>query len=110
MDHIPIEKENIPYQFEISLGNELFTLEVNYNEVHDFFSLDLIRSGEVLVYGAKLVYANPVFASIEDERFPLPLITPLDESGRETAVTWDNLGVTVFLAYGEEESEAALYE
>lgn len=105
MEYIPIEKENIPYQFDISLGNEIFTLEVNYNESHDFFALDLIKDGEVLVYGAKMVYGNPVFAGIEDERFPVPLITPIDESGRETSITYENLGETVFLAYGEEENE-----
>ena len=104
MEFIPIEKENIPYQFDISLGNEIFTLEVNYNEAHDFFTLDLIKDDEVLVNGAKLVYGNPVFGGIEDERFPVPVITPLDESGKETDLTYDNLGVIVFLSYGEEET------
>lgn len=37
MEYIPIEKENIPYQFDIELGADLFTLEVNYNERFDFF-------------------------------------------------------------------------
>ncbi|WP_390955204.1 phage baseplate plug family protein [Paenibacillus melissococcoides] len=35
----------------------------------------------------------------------MPLIVPVDEAGRETAVTWGNFGETVFLAYGEGEGE-----
>lgn len=46
-----------------------------------------------------------MFAGIEDHRFPVPLIVPMDEAGRETAVNWDTLGETVFLAYGEGEEE-----
>ncbi|QVQ56271.1 hypothetical protein [Paenibacillus phage Pd_22F] len=30
MEYIPIEKENIPYQFDIALGVDIFTFEVNY--------------------------------------------------------------------------------
>ncbi|PZM62621.1 phage baseplate plug family protein [Paenibacillus dendritiformis] len=105
MEFIPIEKDSIPYQFDIALGVDIFTFEVNYNERFDFFTLDLMKDDQVLVQGVKLVYGVPVFAGIEDHRFPVPMIVPIDEAGRETAVTWDNFGETVFLAYGEGEGE-----
>lgn len=101
MEYIPIEKRNIPYQFDIALGVDIFTFEVNYNERFDFFTLDLMKDDQVLVQGVKLVYGVPVFAGIEDHRFPVPLIVPIDEAGKEKAVTWENFGETVFLAYGE---------
>ncbi|BFH11056.1 hypothetical protein WJ0W_007039 [Paenibacillus melissococcoides] len=105
MEFIPIEKDSIPYQFDIALGVDIFTFEVNYNERFDFFTLDLMKDDQVLLQGVKLVYGVPVFAGIEDHRFPVPLIVPVDEAGRETAVTWGNFGETVFLAYGEGEGE-----
>lgn len=105
MEYIPIEKENIPYQFDIALGVDIFTFTVNYNERFDFFTIDLMKDDQVLVQGVKLVYGVPVFAGIEDHRFPVPLIVPIDEAGRETAVNWDNFGETVFLAYGEGEGD-----
>lgn len=105
MEFIPIEKDSIPYQFDIALGVDIFTFEVNYNERFDFFTLDLMKDDQVLVQGVKLVYGVPVFSGIEDHRFPVPLIVPIDEAGKETAVTWENFGDTVFLAYGEWEGE-----
>ena len=34
--------------------------------------------------------------------FPALDLTPLDESGQEQAVTWENLGETVFLTVDDE--------
>lgn len=102
MEYIPIEKERVPYQFEIDLGNGIFVIEVNYNATFDFFTIDLYKDDEVLVLGAKLVYGVPLFAAFETSAFPIPLIKPYDLSGQEQTVSWDNLGETVFLFYGEE--------
>ncbi|WP_396631577.1 phage baseplate plug protein, partial [Lysinibacillus sp. D4B2_S17] len=50
-----------------------------------------------LVYGEKITYGVPFFSEIYDSRFPAPTIVPLDPSGKETRVSWDNLSETVFL-------------
>ncbi len=96
-EYIPIEKEQIPYRFEIELGAELFEMEVRYNDQHDFFTIDLFKNDDVLVYGEKLVYNVPLFIDVYDSRFPAPTIIPYDEAGLETDVTHENLSVTVFL-------------
>lgn len=96
-EYIEIEKALIPYRFEVELGAELFLIEIRYNELHDYFTLDLQKDGEVLVYGEKLVYAMPLFSEVFDSRYPAPAIIPLDESGKETRVTYENLNKTVFL-------------
>ncbi|EFV74426.1 hypothetical protein HMPREF1013_05306 [Bacillus sp. 2_A_57_CT2] len=97
-EYINIEKPLIPYRFEIELGAEIFELEIRYNEIGDYFTIDLIKDGEVLAYGEKIVYGEPLFSEIFDTRFPGPLIIPIDESGQETRVGYENLNVTVFLA------------
>lgn len=96
-EYINIEKELIPYRFEMEFGTELFEMAVAYNAVGDFFTIDLYKNSEALVYGEKVVYGVPLFAEVYDHRFPAPTIIPQDESGKENRVTWDNLNKTVFL-------------
>jgi len=95
--YIPINKEQIPYKFELRLGAELFTFEIQYNDTYDFFIIDLSKNGEVLVYGEKVVYGVPLFKDVEDLRFPVTLVKPKDISEQESQVTYENLGETVFL-------------
>lgn len=96
-EYIEIEKENIPYRFEIELGAEVFEFEIRYNDIGDYFTIDLYKDGEVLVYGEKIVYGVPLFSDYYNKSFPAPTIIPSDESGNESQVTFDNLNVTVFL-------------
>lgn len=96
-EYIEIEKELIPYRFEIELGVELFEMEINYNLGHDFFTIDLYKDEEVLVLGEKITYGVPLFEEVFDSRFPGPTIIPIDESGIEQRVTYENLNDTVFL-------------
>ena len=97
-EYINIEKSLIPYRFEIELGAELFKMEIQYNYYGDYFTIDLFKDEEVLVYGEKIVYGEPLFSEVYDERFPGPTIVPYDESGKENRVGYENLNVTVFLA------------
>lgn len=96
-EYLAIDKEQVPYRFNITLGVEQFEMRVLYNEMHDYFTFDLYKDDEVLVYGEKITYGVPLFADIFDERFPAPVIVPIDEAGLETRVGYDNLGKTVFL-------------
>ncbi|KOP82011.1 hypothetical protein AMS60_05645 [Bacillus sp. FJAT-21945] len=98
LEYIPIEKENIPYRFEIELEAEIFEMEVRYNDSYDFFTVDLYKNGEVLIYGEKLVYGVPLFKNVRNLNFPIIEITPIDEAGLENRVTYENFQETVFLA------------
>ncbi len=102
-EYIEIIKELIPYEFEIELGVELFTIEIQYNHLYDFFTIDLYKDDEALVLGEKLIYGQPLFTEVYDDRFPGPTIIPIDESGKETRVSWDNLNKTVFLVVDNSE-------
>lgn len=104
-EYIPIEKDLIPYRFDIELGSDLFLMEIQYNDTHDFFTLDLYKNDEVLVYGEKIVYGVSLFTDPYDSRFPAPTIVPLDESGIESTVTYENLNETVFLYIDNEAGE-----
>lgn len=113
-DIIEIEKELVPYSFDIVLAGEEFNMEIMYNKTADLFTCTLSKDEEVLVYNEPVVYGVEMFADVYDGvNFPMLAIVPLDEAGIENAVTYENFGKTVFLTIDdepEEESEAADYE
>lgn len=97
-NYIPIEKEEIPQRFQIDLASDTFTLEVNYNTTGDFFTIDLYdENDEPIVIGEKLVLGIPLWQDIANSNLPAPTLIPLDESGQEDRITYENFGETVFL-------------
>ncbi|OMF09554.1 hypothetical protein BK129_01480 [Paenibacillus amylolyticus] len=107
MEYVDIEKDLIPYRFDISLDEEIFTFEVQYNEQFDYFTVDLEKDGEVLVTGEKLVYGTTLFYDVIDKRFPRVPIVPYDQSETEHTVNWRTLSESVFLylIVGDEDEE-----
>lgn len=99
---IAIDKTAIPYQFDIELAGDVFTMEINYNERFDFFTIDLHKDEQPIVVGEKIVYGKPLFSALTDSRLPKVVIFPIDESGQAVfKVTWENFGETVVLLVGE---------
>ena len=97
-DRILITKDNIPYSFNILLADELFNIGVSYNEKNDFFTVRLIKNDEVICNGEPLVYGMPLFGDLYIAgKYPAIEIIPLDESGEQSNVTFENFGDTVFL-------------
>lgn len=97
-DRINVKKELMPYGFFISLGKEKFNLRFAYNQLSDLFTVSLYRDGKLLCEAEPIIYGVPLFRDVYDcEAFPVLSIVPLDESGQENEITWDNFGKTVFL-------------
>jgi hypothetical protein len=102
MHIIPIDKANIPEYFSIDLANETFILSFAYNEVGDFFTVSLLKPNEAgedteLIMGEKLTLNKPLWSDFTNMDLPAPQLIPLDLSGQENRITWENLNVTVFL-------------
>lgn len=96
--YIPINKELIPYTFEIALGNEIFEIGVNYNNHADLFTLALYKDGKEICAGEPIIYGQPLWKDVyRAQKHPAFMIVPYDESGQTEKVTYDNLGTTVFL-------------
>lgn len=97
MEYIEIEKDLIPYRFNIAITGKTFTFEIHYNAEHDYFTVDLYRNDVLIVAGVKIVYGRPLFAANKYLDVPQALIIPLDLSAQATRVSWQNLNETVFL-------------
>jgi len=100
-EYIDIDKNEIPYAFEMELAGEIFEFEVNYNQAHDFFTLDLFKNGGALVVGEKLILNRPLFRNRIDIQLPKVQIIPLDRANSATRITYENLNETVFLYVNE---------
>ena len=100
VDYIEIDASRVPYSFSVKLDDRTFTFHIRYNEQGGFFTADLAvaATGEPLVYGDIIRYGRPLSTSVEDERFPTPVIIPTCLSGDGTAeVTMENYGKDVKL-------------
>lgn len=97
MEYIEIEKDLIPYRFNIAIEGKTYTFEVNYNAEHDYITIDLYRNEQLVLAGIKVVYGRPLFDGFEYLDVPQVPIVPRDLSGQATRVTWDNFNETVFL-------------
>ena len=112
-DSILVDKELLPYSFDILLGAEWFNLGFKYNENAGVFTVTLSKDEQVIVYDEPLMYGLPLFNDLyQSGVYPMMTIVPWDESQQETAVTWDNFGVTVFLTIeqGDDSDEQQLYQ
>lgn len=99
MQYIEIEKDMIPYSFEITLGIEVFIFDVLYNDREGIFTVNLYdKDRNPLAYGEPLIYREVLFDAVRDLDFPIVEIKPIDESGEETEITYDNMGEKVLLA------------
>lgn len=97
MKYIDIDKAKIPYSFEIVLANETFQFEVFYNVVGDFFTINLYKNHELVVFGEKLVYGVDLFENLKHLPIPKVNIRPFDTTGEAKRITYENMNEDVFL-------------
>lgn len=97
MKYIDIEKEKIPYRFEIVLNNETFQFEVFYNTVGDFFTVDLYKNHQLILYGEKITLDVPLFNDYAHLEIPKVIVKPSDTTRQALRITYDNLNEDVFL-------------
>lgn len=103
MIYLPIQKEYLPEEFEIQLAEEQFIMTVNYNELFDFFTIDLYDPDRNPIFlGEKMVIDQPLWFEISDSRLPAPTLIPRDPSGKSDRITFQNFMVTTFLTIDSE--------
>lgn len=99
VEYIPINTDKVPYNFHMKLGDRTFVLTIKYNEQAELYTADLkiAATGEILCYGDPILYGRALFNTVEDERFPQPVIIPYCLHGNADRVTKENFGKTVQL-------------
>ena len=97
MKFINIDKNQIPYEFEIVLDNNTFQFELNYNSLGDFFTVTLFKDHVRIIDSYKVVYNVPLFENLGYLDIPKIIIKPLDTTGDTQAANYDSLNEDVFL-------------
>ena len=102
VEFIDIDRDRVPCSLLIKLIDRPYRMTFRYNEVGDFFTVDLETvsggSSAPLVYGEVLRCGKPLFEAFNDERYPLPVLCPLCLTGDEIEeITYDNFGTQVRL-------------
>lgn len=90
--------ENLPMMFDTDFGNYNCTMQINYNDVGDFYTVDLFDvNNNPVILGEKLVYDKRLWSDYTNPDLPIVDLVPLDESGRTTVCNKETFGKTVFL-------------
>lgn len=97
MEYIEIDKDAIPYKFELMLVDKTYTFYINHNYLYNFLTVDLYKDDEALVIGEKIVYGEPLFSRVVYKDIPKLKIVPLDPTGSSDTVTFENINEEVFL-------------
>lgn len=97
MRYIDIEKDKIPYRFEIVLKEETFQFEVLYNSIGDFFTLNLYKNHNLVTYGQKIVLNVDLFDNIKHLDVPKLTIRPYDTTDEALKISYENMNEDVFL-------------
>lgn len=99
-DYVEINKELVPYQFNILLADEWFELYIGYNKTADLFTVTVYKDDE-LICTEPLILGTPLFLDIyQPGRFPAITLVPYGPTEKE--ITFDNIGKTVFLTIDDE--------
>ena len=97
MKFINIDKNQIPYEFEIVLDYVTFQFELNYNSVGDFFTVSLKKDHIKIIDNYKVVYNVELFENLKYLGVPRVIIKPFDTTGNSNNISYENLNEDVFL-------------
>lgn len=101
--YIDVKKELVPYSFNIRLAGEIFNLKFQYNVTGDLFTVALTKDGELIIDAEPIIYNVPLFVDVyRSGSYPMCSIVAIDESGNQDDITYDNLGITVFLTIDDQ--------
>lgn len=95
--YIPINTDDLPDIFDITLAGEVYTLRLDYNSVADFYTLTIMQDGETLLEQEPLVLNQLVGIDIPDSRLPRTDIRVMDEANNAKDAGKGELGYDVQL-------------
>lgn len=112
MRYLPIEKDKIPYSFDVKLSDRLYTITIKYNQISDEFTADLELGGKVLVQGKKILLGEPIFGEFAYDNnlnynpdFYRETLLPYDFSWQEEVINLDNFGDKVKIYVFEDDED-----
>lgn len=82
-DYIPINVNDLPEIFDITLAGDLFTFRIDYNSVQDYYTCTIMDQNNVtLIRQEPLLLGQIVGIDIPDNRLPTVDLKVMDETGK----------------------------
>ena len=105
MTIIEIDKDLIPYKFNLKFTNDTFKFCIRYNSYSDRIVIDLYDTDDNIIQdNATVTYGIPMFMQFMEDsngnlnpNYPDKYIIPLSTDGEEVTCNLENLGETYFL-------------
>lgn len=93
--YIPVNTDDLPDIFDITLAGEVYTLRLDYNSVADFYTLTIMQNGETLLEQEPLILNQLVGIDIPNSRLPRTDLRVMDETGNAKDAGKAELGYDV---------------
>lgn len=77
---IPIDKDNMPDVFEITIDGDKYLFRIDYNSVADYFTATISKNDRVSVTSEPLLLKNLVGQDIPSLELPMEDLRVMDES------------------------------
>lgn len=81
-NYVPIDVDNLPDIFDITLAGELYTFRIDYNSVADYYTCTIMKDGRTLIAQEPLLLDNLVGLFIPDTDLPRVDLRVMDETGK----------------------------
>ncbi|WP_103661961.1 hypothetical protein [Lactobacillus sp. HT06-2] len=94
--YIPVDVDDLPDIFDITIAGGVYTFRVDYNEVADFYSVSIWDAdANLLLNQQPLILGELVGYDLPDQRLPRVDIRVMDESYKAKDAGKGNFGETV---------------
>ena len=108
-DIIAIDKNKIPYKFDIKFENGIFRFKISYNKFNDRIYIELYDTDDNVIFENEMLqFGMPCWLPqmIDNQNnlnpdYPNKFLVPLSASGEELPVNILNIGESVFLSIQE---------
>ncbi|CAM3085036.1 hypothetical protein SAMN04487792_1562 [Lactobacillus bombicola] len=90
--YVPIDTDNLPDIFDITLAGDLYVFRVDYNSVADFYTATIQKDGRTIVTQEPLVLGQLVAIDIPDPDLPTVDLRVIDETGQAKDAGEQNFG------------------
>lgn len=93
--YIPVDVNDLPDIFDITLAGAVYTFRIDYNKVADYYTATIMQDDQVLLMQEPLILNNLVGFNLPDERLPRTDIRVMDESRNAVDAGEGEFGIQV---------------
>lgn len=94
--YIPVDTDDLPDIFDISLAGEVYTLRIDYNELADYYTITIWNAdGDLLLNQQPLVLGELVGYELPDKRLPRIDLRMMDETDQAKSAGKGDFGYIV---------------